>query len=361
MSEEIFHFTESLGGGVLSAIELLCATQISSGYSVSLLYLRRIDTPEKEVLHSRMPNVELVEVGNSNLFGLLKLFWISVRLGLSPKRTILHSHSSWAGIAVRLAGIATFNSKIFYTPHGYGFLRMDLSSLAKKGALAVEIILNFFSRGVVLSCGIYEGRLAISTKAKRVRVLSNYVDEKSLPALGREIKKPNPPIVLAIGRICEQKNPLRFQRVTSQVRRNASFVWIGDGDIEIRSKLETSKIYVTGWLGKEEVLKRLSMASMLIISSDWEGLPIVAIEALALGIPIVAYNLKSLEEVVQNGKTGYLCNSESDMTKAVEKILSSTNEVKQFSEKSKKRYYENYDARLLKKNWQDIYGINSNA
>ena len=361
MRVKIFHFTESLGGGVLSAIELLSAIQISSGYSVSLIYLRRTDTPDKKVLRSRMPNVELIEVGKSNFFGLFKLFLSSLRLGLLSKRFILHSHSSWAGIAVRLAGIATFNRNIFYTPHGYGFLRMDLTNLARIGAKAVEIIINFFSQGVVLSCGIHESELAISTRAKRVRILSNYVDKNSLPTSGREMKKPHPPIVLAIGRICEQKNPLRYQRVTRQVRSNASFVWIGDGDCEIRSELEVSKIHVTGWLGKEEVLNWLSKASILIISSDWEGLPIVAIEALALGIPIVAYNLKSLEEVVQTGKTGYLCDSESEMTKAVEKILSSSDEFELLSKNSQERYNRKYDAQILQKNWQNIYEIKSHA
>jgi len=361
MSDGIVHFTESLGGGVLSAIELLCATQISSGYSVSLLYLRRKDTPDLTALHSRMPNVELVELGSSNLFGLLKLFWISARLGIVSRRTIFHAHSSWAGIAVRLAGIATFNGRVFYTPHGYGFLRMDLSLLARRGAFAVEIFLNLFSQGVVLSCGIHEGKLAVSTKAKRVRVLSNYVDAKVLPTLGNEIKKPILPTILAVGRICEQKNPLRFQRVTSQVRSKASFVWVGDGDGEIRSKLESSKIEVTGWLGKEEVLRRLSVASILVISSDWEGLPIVAIEALALGVPIVAYHIGSLEEVVLNGKTGYLCKSELEMNNAIEKILSSTDEMNRLSKNSKAQFYANYDARLLQKNWQEIYGIASNA
>ena len=97
------------------------------------------------------------------------------------------------------------------------------------------------------------------------------------------------------------------------------------------------------------------------MSSDWEGLPIVAIEALALGIPIVAYNLKSLEEVVQTGKTGYLCDSESEMTKAVEKILSSSDEFELLSKNSQERYNRKYDAQILQKNWQNIYEIKSHA
>jgi hypothetical protein len=308
-----------------------------------------------------MPSVRLVELGGTSPVGLMKLFWTSALLGIFSRGTIVHAHSSWAGIAVRLAGISTFNSNIFYTPHGYAFLRTDLSSLARKSALIIEIFLSILSRGIVLSCGIHEGKLAVSTRSRRVRVLSNYVDTKFLPNMGREVKKTTPPIILAVGRISEQKNPLRFQRVTSQVITTASFLWIGDGDFAIRSILESSKIEVTGWVRREEVVEKLSAASILVISSDWEGMPIVAIEALALGIPIVAFHIDSLEEIVLTGETGYLCKSELEMVNAIEKILNSSDEMSYLSKNSKAKFYEKYDIQHLRENWQQIYGIAPNA
>jgi len=361
MKEEIVHFTESLGGGVLSAIELLSETQNSSGYSVSLLYLRRQDTPEVLILRKKMPTTRLVELGNSSLLGLLKIFWFSALLGICSRKTIIHAHSSWAGIAVRLAGIVTFNRKVYYTPHGYAFLRTNLPAIARSGILAVENFLNFLSRGMVLSCGVHEGQLAIASGARRMSVLSNYIDPRNLPNLDIESMKSNPPTVIAIGRICEQKNPLRFQRVISKVTIPAVFLWVGDGDPATRSELESSKIQVTGWLGKDEVLVRLSKASILVISSDWEGMPIVAIEALALGIPIVAFYIKSLEEIIQNGQTGYLCASESEMINAIESLLKSNIELGIISKNSKERFYTKYDVKHLRESWQKIYGIESSA
>ncbi len=355
MSRRIFHFTESLGGGVLSSLEVTCNIQSSSGYSVSIIFLRRGDTPSVESMKLRMPNVEFVELERSSLKGLYKMFLTTVKIGINFRSAILHAHSSWAGIVVRLACISILKSNVNYTPHGFGFLRADLHRIARLSILVTESVLSTFTWSRVMACGVYEAKLAKKIGSRNVCIVSNYLDPTSLP---RSSKDPNRvQLVVAIGRLCQQKNPLRFKRVVSKVTFPGSFLWIGDGDSSYRSDLEDSKIEVTGWKSKQETLNKLSKASILVITSDWEGLPLVAIEAVALGVPIVAFYIESLEEIVHHERTGYLCKTEEDMVSAIEKILNSMEQREEFSKNSLALFESRYHSRILNENWREMYQI----
>ena len=50
----------------------------------------------------------------------------------------------------------------------------------------------------------------------------------------------------------------------------------------------------------------MKQAKILIMTSRWEGLPMCALEAMALGVPIVSTPTDGLKEIVDDGKTGYL-------------------------------------------------------
>ena len=61
-----------------------------------------------------------------------------------------------------------------------------------------------------------------------------------------------------------------------------------------------------GRLDPEDVVKELTSADMFVLSSDWEGLPLSAIEAMKCGLPIVATRVGAMEDLVEDGETGFL-------------------------------------------------------
>jgi hypothetical protein len=130
----IIHYTESLGGGVLRAIEILSKAQIESGYEVSLAYLRREITPTNQQLAINLESVQLIELQKTSAFGMLRMFSHATFWMLQNRKGVVHAHSSWAGAAVRLASIMQFKSRVFYTPHGFSFLRQDISKIEKWGS-----------------------------------------------------------------------------------------------------------------------------------------------------------------------------------------------------------------------------------
>ena len=127
------------------------------------------------------------------------------------------------------------------------------------------------------------------------------------------LKEDDPPVILGIGRFTEQKDFPTLVRAFDLVRRShaAKLIILGEGPL--RGELEA----LIAELGLEESVvlpgfvdnpyAYLKRAAVFALSSKWEGLPTVLIEALALGTPIVATNCKSgPDEILQGGRYGTL-------------------------------------------------------
>jgi glycosyltransferase involved in cell wall biosynthesis len=124
---------------------------------------------------------------------------------------------------------------------------------------------------------------------------------------------PGQTLILAAGRFCEQKN--FGDLVTAMARLKESgcpFRLVIAGDGEQRAELADR----VGRLGLESEValpgnltdldKILQAADIFVMSSLWEGLPLVLLEAMAAGLPVVAYGIPGIEEVVADGATGLI-------------------------------------------------------
>ena len=127
------------------------------------------------------------------------------------------------------------------------------------------------------------------------------------------IHNPTLPVILAIGRLNEQKNFSRLLRVFRKVKDeiDARLIILGEGE---ERELLTSKIHS---LGLSEVVDMpgfvnnpyafLANTTVFVLSSDYEGLAGVVIEALACGAPVVSVDCQSgPREILHNGKYGIL-------------------------------------------------------
>jgi len=122
-----------------------------------------------------------------------------------------------------------------------------------------------------------------------------------------------PPVVLSVGRLTEQKNYTTLIRAFALVRkkRSARLMILGDG--EDRPKLEAlvqelgleGEVALPGFV--ENPYKYMKRAAVFVLSSKWEGLPTVLIEALACGCPVVSTDCPSgPAEILEGGKWGPL-------------------------------------------------------
>lgn len=122
-----------------------------------------------------------------------------------------------------------------------------------------------------------------------------------------------PPVVLAVGRFTEQKDFPSLLRAFASVRKQkpARLMILGEG--ELRTSMEAlitdlrlnDEVALPGFV--DNPYKYMAKAALFVLSSRWEGLPTVLIEALAVGTPVVSTNCRSgPAEILNNGQFGTL-------------------------------------------------------
>lgn len=231
---------------------------------------------------------------------------------------VLHLHSSKAGILGRAAHLfSRSKAKLFYTPHGYSFLRKDVSPSTLKMYYAIEKTAQFFVGGTTIACGDTEYKFA--QKIGPAKLVRNGVNIKKLRAHHDSSPIQKDIVVGVLGRIMPQKNPSLFNKI-ALANPNIQFLWIGDG--ELKEELHAPNIKVTGWFTSRSTgLKQLAGIDIYLQTSAWEGLPIALLEAMALEKPIVATDIMGNNDIVVHGKTGFLCNDLDAFNKALLQLL----------------------------------------
>ncbi len=146
----------------------------------------------------------------------------------------------------------------------------------------------------------------------RVRVVHNGIDLERFGGRARDRPRAAP-TVLAIGRVVRQKNPELFVRAARLLLRKfpeARFRWIGSGEMAERV---TSSIAADGLSDRirfegerRDVENVLEEADLFWLTSDWEGLPNVVMEAMASGLPVVATDVGGTSELFVDGREGGL-------------------------------------------------------
>jgi glycosyltransferase involved in cell wall biosynthesis len=120
---------------------------------------------------------------------------------------------------------------------------------------------------------------------------------------------PERPTFVFAGRLTRQKALGNALEAVSRVP-DACLVVVGDGpDREELERLAApldGRVEFRGAVPRAEALELLAGATAAVLSSDWENLPHAAVEALALGVPVVATAVGGVPEVVRDGENGLL-------------------------------------------------------
>lgn len=172
---------------------------------------------------------------------------------------------------------------------------------------------------------------------ERMRVIYNPV---VTPKLKEQAEAPldhswfnsgEPPVVLGIGRFVAQKDFATLLRAFAKVRqvRPARLMMLGSGREEKQLRALAQELGIeedVAWMGfTNNPFAYMKRSAVFVLSSVWEGLPTVLIEALTVGIPVVSTNCESgPAEILDNGKYGELVpvGDIEAMAQAILKVLS---------------------------------------
>jgi glycosyltransferase involved in cell wall biosynthesis len=123
------------------------------------------------------------------------------------------------------------------------------------------------------------------------------------------------PRLVCVGRLCEQKGQLLLIAAAARLaREGVPFELVLAGDGEMRREIEAAiaaealggRVRITGWIDSARVKAELLAARALVLPSFAEGLPVVLMEAMALGRPVVSTYIAGIPELVRAGSEGWL-------------------------------------------------------
>jgi glycosyltransferase involved in cell wall biosynthesis len=235
---------------------------------------------------------------------------IWLRLGALVRRlrpALIHAHGARAGLP--LAWLAR-RTPLFSSVHGYHFV--GKTGAARRLAIAAErrssarAALTLFvcqpDRGLAAAAGIL-------ARQSRGEVIPNGVDLAGLPAArgtqgGRTLG--------FLGRLEAVKNPLLLLDLLAGLEVGHRLVVIGDGPLmaELRARAAAlglaDRVELAGSLPRDRALERLAGLDVLVVPSLWEGMPLAPLEAMAIGVPVVASRVGGLPEIIEDGRTGLL-------------------------------------------------------
>jgi glycosyltransferase involved in cell wall biosynthesis len=229
---------------------------------------------------------------------------LALRRALRRERPeIIHAHNPGMGLITAAATARGRTVPAFVTVHGVP--EEDYPSAARVLRLAGLPVIGC---GPGVTAALEEhGVRVLATVVNGVAPAGHGVDASLLrESLGLA---PGLRLVVAVGRLVPQKNHALALRAVAAVPE-AALVVVGDG--ALRGELETlmtasgldERVRFAG--ARDDARQLISAADAFLLSSNWEGLPLVALEALAAGTPLVATAVRGVRELVQDGRTALL-------------------------------------------------------
>lgn len=245
------------------------------------------------------------------------------RLIQAGRFQVVHTHSSKAGILGRLAARLAGVPVIVHTVHGWSF-HAGMPAPAQLAGVALERLAASFSHALVAVTprDIQKGLRAGIGRPGQYRLIRSAIPLEAFEArrdqreeARRELGLPPEALVLGnVGRFSPQKNPLDWARVAARVAGalpECRLLLVGDGPLRSQVEALLAGCGLAGrstFTGLRRDIPRLVAAmDVFLLTSLWEGLPRVIPQAMAMGLPVVAYAVDGVAEALRGGETGYAC------------------------------------------------------
>lgn len=277
-----------------------------------------------EVEQVRLPHLKrtLSPINDTlTLFDMVKLY-------RKYKPDIIQLHSSKAGMLGRMA----FPSKkVVYTVHGFDSIRM-----AYRKFLLFERMMQRCCKAIVGVSRYDEKNLLAEKITHNVSTVYNGIYSLVPPEdLSFNLPKTYKKTILCIARLSPQKKYDIFMAVAELLPEYA-FVWIGN---QHKVKEHPDNVFFMGNIPNAGAYN--AIADLFILPSNYEGLPIVILEAMSLGKPIVASDVGGISEIVRNGENGFVVeNSPEAFRNHILSILEDEEVYKKFSVRSAQIFKE---------------------
>lgn len=284
---------------------------------------------------------------------------------------ILHCHEYKSNI---MGLLASRKRKIKVITTAHGWVKSDLK--VRLYELFDAIWIRFFDIIVAVSLSRKKELMSRLIPEKKILVINNGIALGAFAETGnaekyrRELKlRPETKVIGNIGRLTSEKGHRYLLEAFPAVLRkfpDSKLLLAGDGNLREKLLMQAKNlgiaesVFLLGY--KKDIKPLLSIMDIFVFPSLTEGFPMALLEAMAMGVPVIASKVGGIPEIVKENETGILVRSKnsSEIAEAIIKLLSeqeildrmkvkSREEVRRFSVEEMVRKYENLYVNLVDK------------
>lgn len=344
--------------GVVTMIRLLEENLRKMGHRV---FIYTIDHPKASPMENvyRIPSLKFPWEKDHRIG--LPIDYKKLLKNVSDKRVdIIHTHTpvivgyvaGFASRSLKLPGVNTYHTMmeeyVHYIPFMEPLLRVYMKGETRRFCNHYKAVIAPSQKIKKLLLG-YGVKVPIEVIPNGVR-LGPFQKEFSIEELSEFKKRLQIPsdrrLFIFVGRLGEEKSIdklLENMQRLLQTRKDAHLLLVGGGPLEgyLRKLAVQLKIrdHVTfsGYLSwPEEVSLAYHSSDAFVIASHTETFGLVVLEAIAAGLPVIAYKDDSFYGMVVDGENGFLCAEKDKICEALLQLLDQEKLLKRFSENSRK-------------------------
>jgi glycosyltransferase involved in cell wall biosynthesis len=228
----------------------------------------------------------------------------------------------------------------------------------------IRRVLSMSDRVVVLSPH-WTGFFSQFVPQTRLRILENAVPLTSYQAERSKFPKANKPTILFAGLLTENKGVFDLISVIPKLVTKVPSVRVllaGSGDIiKIQSMLRSlnvqGSVHFLGWVSPQELIRYYFRSHLFVLPSYYEGLPMVMLEAMACGLPVVSTKVGGIPELIEEGENGILIDpgDKDALFKALTTLLTEPVLRDKMAEANIQKIKERYDIPIYVEKLKGLY------
>lgn len=299
--------TKSGGGGEKWHLDVAISMH-NRGKEVLVITNRR-SALFNRIMHTRL-NVINVSISNLSFLNPLKIFQIAAILKRERVKTAILNLSTdlkIAGLSAKLAGV----KNIIY--------RRGIA-VPVRNTLLNRILFRRIITGMIANSEETRRTILLNNKtlldSRKIRVIYNGIDLKHFDRMDRTPvyqKKSGEVVIGNAGRLSVEKGQLYLINLAKELKKMGipfTILIAGTGNLEknlINYAVTQGVSEEVRFLGFVENIRSVtSSIDLFVLTSLWEGFGFVLVEAMADSKPVIAFDIGSSDEIIENGKTGYI-------------------------------------------------------
>ena len=246
---------------------------------------------------------------------------------------VIHAHSTKAGGLCRVGRIPS-RAKVIYTPHGIYSMNPSANGMARRLVRAAERNLADRCHAVIAVSPEEQRHMTdIGIPEEKIKMIANGLKPIQWPSrhqARQELGIDQRAIVFGfLGRLASQKNPLLLIRAFSLIKDvdpSMRLAIVGIGPLEAKCRELAKALHLEGridWLGFKTAQQTMPAFDVFVIPSNYEGMPYVMMEAVSLGLPVIATRVGGTSLGIDQGFNGFVVplNEPQEMAEAMRTLL----------------------------------------